>query len=112
MSDDLISRQAAIDELRDYLVKDVQFGDELTAGYNDGIDMAIATISKISSAQPEQHWTPCSERLPEDGQQVLIQMLFGKMSVIKFCATGLTAHIVAWMPLPAPYEERRTDGRD
>ena len=50
---DYISRQYAIEELRDVIVKDVQFGDELTDGYNDGIDMAITVISKLPSAQPE-----------------------------------------------------------
>jgi len=54
--DDLISRQAAIDELRDVIVKDVQFGDELTDGYNDGIDMAITVISKLKSAQRTGKW--------------------------------------------------------
>jgi len=53
---DLISRQAAIDELRDVIVKDVQFGDELTDGYNDGIDMAITVISKLKSAQRTGKW--------------------------------------------------------
>ena len=52
---DLISRQAAIDALRDVLVpqEDIGFGDELTDGYNDGIDMAITTISGIPSTQPD-----------------------------------------------------------
>lgn len=50
---DVINRQDAIEELRDVIVKDVQFGDELTDGYNDGIDMAITVISKLPSAQPE-----------------------------------------------------------
>ena len=50
---DYISRQYAIEELRDVIVKDVQFGDELTDGYNDGIDMAITVISKLPSAQPD-----------------------------------------------------------
>lgn len=50
----LISRQDAIEELRDVIVKDVQSGDELTDGYNDGIDMAITVISKLPSSQPER----------------------------------------------------------
>ena len=54
-NDDLISRQAAIDALRDVLVpqEDIGFGDELTDGYNDGINMAITTISGIPSTQPD-----------------------------------------------------------
>lgn len=50
---DVIYRRDAIEELRDIIVKDVQFGDELTDGYNDGIDMAITVISKLPSAHPE-----------------------------------------------------------
>lgn len=53
---DVIYRQQAIEELRDVIVKDVQFGDELTDGYNDGIDMAITVISKLPSAQRTGEW--------------------------------------------------------
>ena len=90
---DVIYRQDAIEELRDVIVKDVQFGDELTDGYNDGIDMAITVISKLPSADTgdvmdkalynfahgklittstAQKWIPVEERLPEDGVYVLI----------------------------------------
>jgi len=100
--DDSISRQAAIDEIRRCrFVVD-----------------AIEKISKLPSAQPEQQWIPCSERLPAYGEDVLI-------SIGGYCNVG---HIVpvneeeqyhwyfsgwyhfpndvdAWMPLPEPWKE-------
>ena len=53
---DLIDRAMAIDALRNVIVpqKDIGFGDESAEGYNDGIDMAITTISGMPLAQPER----------------------------------------------------------
>ena len=54
-------------------------------------------------------WIPCSERLPEDKQRVIIQMYNGNMEIIEFSTIGLTDHILAWMPLPEPYKEEPDD---
>lgn len=56
-----------------------------------------------------QRWIPCSERLPEDKQRIIIQMYNGYMEIIEFSAVGLTDHILAWMPLPEPYKEGSDD---
>ena len=58
---DLISRQAAIDAAKAYWYKP---------------DIAGA-IEQLPSAQPEQRWIPCSERLPEEGERVLATHLGG-----------------------------------
>lgn len=59
---DLISRQAAIDLLKQ-MRKD---GDMIPW---EGKDV-FARIRKLPSAQPEQRWIPCSERMPEDLEEV------------------------------------------
>ena len=66
MSDDLISRQAAIEALAD----DLSYygsGDERAFG----MSRAIGIIEKLPPAQP--HWIPVSERLPDEWKRVLIQ---------------------------------------
>lgn len=60
-------------------------------------------------------WIPCSERLPEVRQWVLCQCRAGIMDVLRLTADGswnknypnteyMGGFVVAWMPLPKPYE--------
>lgn len=56
--DDLISRQAAIDAC--IKVRELHAYDE------------IEEIKHLPSAQPEQRWIPCSERLPEANGRYLV----------------------------------------
>ena len=61
-----------------------------------------------------------TSQLPDDGQEVLVCGRYGKMWIDKFendpdygCwfeENGDMDGIVAWMPLPKPYRERREDG--
>lgn len=57
-------------------------------------------------------WIPCSERMPGDKQRVLVQMTNGYIDIINFNAMGLKNHLIAWMPLPAPYKGGDADGRE
>lgn len=91
------------------------------------LDMAIEALS----ADAVQGWIPCYERLPEaedmyqpPDQRYLCQLeAYGER---KFCVLsrlkgaispfwdwyGVAVHdseVTAWMPLPEPYKERRTD---
>ena len=64
--DDLISRQAAIDdlfELYEYQ-RDID-PTEAADLVRQGVFLAKKRIERLPSAQPEPHWIPCSERLPE-----------------------------------------------
>ena len=72
-------------------------------------------------AQPEPHWIPCSERLPEENGQYLITVRYkhvdgyedvyaehgdwcdGNWDMFCFGHCGEVESILAWMPLPAPY---------
>ena len=61
--DDLISRQAAIDALHMHLM--------YRMGTDSNKKRLDEWINNLPSAQPEQRWIPCSERLPEYGVAVL-----------------------------------------
>ena len=61
--DSLISRQAAIDEL-----------DKGAWGVEWDKTLAKTMIESLPSAQPEQRWIPCSEKLPEPNRSVLVQL--------------------------------------
>lgn len=103
------------------------------------IDKAYEAILQLPSAQPEQKWIPCNERLPgehewlgtkkfgttisnevyvtfeaSDGQRFAKHISFqnGKLSPVdeqrmKVLFKG--AKPIAWMPLPEPYREERTE---
>ena len=101
--DDLISRQAAIDAVSD-------------------CGICIQRIVELPSAQPEQRWIPCSERLPEHGGRYLISVLDGinrRTTVAPYlprckawAMNGRMAYwkVIAWLPLPEPYREEEQDG--
>ena len=115
--DDLISRQAAIDELNKLDVSDGVGISAIACGVQEA---AISAIQNLHSAQPEQRWIPCSERLPSYCEDVIL-------SIGKYCNVGYlvavndetdgewyysgwyhpTYDVSAWMPLPDPYKERR-----
>ena len=52
-------------------------------------------------------WIPVTERLPENGNRVLVCFINGHIDIIEFSEVGEKRHILAWMPLPDPYEEER-----
>ena len=113
---DLISRQAAIDAVNEWLKL-----------YVINRTMSNATsiqdiLRQLPSAQPEQRWIPCSERLPEESGQYLITVRYkhvdgyedvyaehgewgnGKWDMFCFGHCGEVESILAWMPLPEPYK--------
>ena len=102
---DTISRQQAIDALRDYLVeKRCPDDGTLTCRLIEN-----EVINKLPPVQPEQRWIPVSEALPEVKQAVLVTTKNGQRDIRKCIDAGhLTWFyhgILAWMPLPEPYQE-------
>lgn len=103
--DDLISRQDAIETVRKA----------------KNLYQAHRMVAQLPSAQPERRWIPCSERLPEDCNDVLVTD--GTDCAVAYWRTDAQAwddwlhgwcdlyglEVVAWMPLPAPY---RLEGDD
>ena len=108
---DCISRQAAIDLFPD---DDLEYD---TKGGYVAPHLARQIICELPSAQPEQHWIPCSERLPKEKQSVLVT----DGSVIWVCdiistdegykwedSHGYWLDLdewIAWMKLPELYRE-------
>ena len=127
--DDLISRQAAIERIESH----IRVGDELypltdtDKILNHAFEIAASCVYNLPSAQPEQRWIPCSERLPQpneeeadgfikaylvqDGRWMDVARWNGDCWIAWGYGTALT-NVIAWMPLPEPYKERRTDGSD
>ena len=75
---------------------------------------------------PRQQWIPCSERLPEEEEDFLVTD--GESMAVGYYRQDAKAwdsadfgwienrekgyginEVIAWMPLPEPYAERRTD---
>ena len=131
MKDDLISRRAAIDalwkalyEYEDKTEKQFQESEDLDVGdwilhrifVQNMSDIDRQTILNLPSAQPEQRWIPCSERLPEPRIDVWCNSDMGQMvgyyeeNVETWYGRDyLELMVTAWMPLPEPYREERTE---
>ena len=127
--DDTISRQAAIDAL-DALCQEHRYKipgkretySQYNEAWQDALDRAEGVIGNLPSARPQPHWIPCSERLPEKGNEVLVcydykghrfvltGTLYGDGKFYGYDDEYLTPEgrkyrkAVAWMPLPEPYK--------
>lgn len=91
---------------------------------------ARACINAVPSAQPEQRWIPCSERLPEANGRYYVTRglnacgaLWNRVYIVNYSdLMGLKSEriwwsgnvgksdferiddVIAWMPLPEPYQ--------
>lgn len=84
-----------------------------------GLECALECIDEEPTVQPVVRWIPCSERLPEEKinpntqnyDWVLCSTTFGDVRAYHFgrgrflhgCG-DVTQYVIAWMPLPEPYE--------
>lgn len=122
--EDTISRAAAIDAICAVCGNDC---DKSEFVYNAPQDEQVILcpehycLCNLPSAQPEQRWIPCGERLPEDDVEVLItddsggvqwlaidKMLSYEDGSGRFWVASQNP--TAWMPLPEPYQEGEQDG--
>ena len=98
----------------------------ITAVLKNAIDYAVVfgnadmhrLLVRVIAHQPtidaEPHWIPCSERLPEDDRSKVVTLANGKAEVGYYsngdwwCVgdeiTLENQTVIAWMPLPEPYE--------
>lgn len=124
--EDVISRQDAIDAVEfgityaKVLNKETGEVMELFKKSNEELQKAVDRIEALPSAEPEQRWIPCSERLPENDERVLATTAWGEVTIAEriyppindtcwFIHDGNTNatidDVVAWMPLQEPYKD-------
>ena len=120
----MISKQ--IDDLRAY-AKDRK--GELAKLVSDAADTIETLSAKLSAANMERSeryyhgdWIPCSERLPEEDQEVLATTNWGdvtyawrydnnKWFIHEGNTNATTDDILAWMPMPEPYKGGEQNGK-
>ena len=115
-------RDISVDELIKFLNPESEyvFYDD-THGFCINTQDVLDHLCAMPSAdvQPVVHWIPCSERLPEPNEMVLISVN-GEVDAdwIAVDNTGYgcwyrtmrcAIDIDAWMPLPEPYQEGEQD---
>ena len=75
----------------------------------------IANVVKYApTIDAEPHWIPCNERLPEDDRSKVVTLANGNAEVGYYSngdwwcvgdkVTLENQTVIAWMPLPKPYE--------
>lgn len=114
LATDCISRAAAIDAVNTWF--ELYVVNRTTANAVSIQDMLRA----LPSARPEQRWILCSERVPEEDEQVLVYLYDspyiawidsnGEWNTEEFTLDKEKEREdepIAWMPLPEPYKERR-----
>ena len=75
------------------------------------IDSIIALEKKVNS----NGWIPCSTELPEEGKDVLVATKYDSIHVAYrmgnkyYIEADEIGDVVAWQPLPEPYEEETED---
>lgn len=69
---------------------------------------------EIKVEQTAQQWIPCSERLPDGEQHLLVSVHDNSEFTTIDIWTGTTFwtfdhHVIAWMPLPEPYRKEAAE---
>ena len=108
MNDDLIRRQDALKVVYEQRMEAIGC---IPEAFNAGIDTSASALEKIPSAQ---QWIPCSERLPEDDRTKVVTLANGSAEAgyysngdwwcVGDSITLENPTVIAWMPLPKPYE--------
>ena len=106
--DDLISRQVAIKIIKNYCENGCDIAEDNWCPSCQR-EQFIKLLEVLPSAQPEQRWIPCSERLPEYGIEVLTINKDDEYEINHIIddedGEWFWNGAVAWMPLPEPYKE-------
>ena len=120
---DLISREKALEEIEDW-ERCYTWDEHCRESKEDYIVSPSDVIVNLPSAQPEQQWIPCSEKLPNtNGIYIVTRRIsdgFECRNITDACyfdgsntwhddtrvnhERKYLADVLAWMPLPTPWE--------
>lgn len=81
--------------------------------FRGAYEIAVQAANKAFENRWTQwvEWIPCSERLPDDGEEYLVTVQCDGHSIVDIdqCFSygwdDYGADVIAWMPLPKPYQE-------
>ena len=93
-------------------------------GACSALDRAVEIVNQVEK-EHNNGWIPCSERLPEVNNFVLVESEHG-IWIVRLIEYGNRKYFVdiyndyscpidsvlAWQPLPQPYKERDTNGKN
>lgn len=115
----MINEKKLIEDLKEKIAPE-RFGERCNA-----MDV-INGVLQVIDEQPKTDWIPCEERLPSDGEQVLVWFEYFRYGDYNrlFQTTGISytwdgkwtgfvngssgwsqLKIIAWQPLPQPYKK-------
>lgn len=78
-----------------------------TREYNLRKDAEFKAYKLEKALEQEPKWIPVSERLPEDDDLYLITFDNGEIDLVAFDRGDFSySGVIAWMPLPQPYEPK------
>ena len=86
--------------------------------FMDGYGWAVTQICRLYPDAVPVEWIPCSERLPKKTDLYFVTILDERddseyTSCMTYCINlarwEVEVNVIAWMPLPEPYEERKEE---
>lgn len=108
------------DALRDRLrnLADDEWNQSTTTSWAEAFAECADMVEDAPTIEPEQRWIPCSERVPEEDEQVLVY-LYDSPYIAWIDSNGewntedftldkeedREDKPIAWMPMPTPYRE-------
>ena len=109
--DDLISKRTAIVALDNRMSSLENVDMQIAMGFAKGIIHALPSVTS------ELKWIPVSKRLPESNGYYLVTEKDGRICIYVFRKEGNSEeywkrYVVAWMPLPAPYEPQESEDKE
>ena len=104
---DVISRQAAIDEVN-------RLAKFFWEKWHEYAPSTIAVTDALKEIPSAQQWIPCDERLPEEDGVYIVTTSKGQVQLHVFNTKGNSKEYwmrcnKAWMPLPEPFKEATDD---